>query len=324
MKENQGYENFIVGQLKKDFLRCFWPVERCRNNAVRAHSIQNSRVLDQLSEKGHLIAPRTKMDFKNGPKVSFRNVGRNEVSTFTGLCSKHDLELFRIIDTQEIDWQNDEHLFLLAYRSVLRELHSKMRAANDLQTVYSKYCKDGMLNPNDPNLPFWDATIAMLESYSTYRYKFRFDQIYIHKKYPFIKHDHILANVSEPSIAVSSSFDCFNNLVKYEDRMDPKLITLNIYPEGNITHIIFSYRIDHEIVLRPFIDPILCATGSHQLYLISKLVLRHCENFVISPKYFRSLEQTKINSMIDYFTKNIFSNKTDYDNPDLFLFNVSK
>jgi hypothetical protein len=56
------------------------------------------------------------------------SAGRNEASTFTGLCSAHDADLFRPIDTRELDVNDREQFFLLAYRSVTREVHAPLLA----------------------------------------------------------------------------------------------------------------------------------------------------------------------------------------------------
>ena len=59
----------------------------------------------------------------------FKSVGRNDATTFTGLCSEHDRRMFEPIDKATINVLDEEHLFLFAYRSVLRELHADATGA---------------------------------------------------------------------------------------------------------------------------------------------------------------------------------------------------
>ena len=105
---------------KAEFNRCLEPSMSCKNKAIRAHSVQNSSILENLCENGHVITFKGRIDKDEGPKLDLGLVGRNSATTFTGLCSKHDHEIFFEIDNNEINSENQQHLFLLAYRSVYR------------------------------------------------------------------------------------------------------------------------------------------------------------------------------------------------------------
>ena len=109
---------------------CLEPSEACSFAAIRAHSIQNTRVLDRLCSKGHVIMPKRQNPSDGRVDiVAFESIGRHRATTFTGLCGKHDRLIFEPIDKSPIDIRNGEHLFLVAYRSVLRELHATLSGA---------------------------------------------------------------------------------------------------------------------------------------------------------------------------------------------------
>lgn len=72
-------------------------------------------------------------------------MGRNNATTFTGLCADHDADLFRPIDTNEIDLSSDEHLFLLSYRAVLKEAYMTRKSAIDTQLTYQRGIEGGLL-----------------------------------------------------------------------------------------------------------------------------------------------------------------------------------
>ena len=159
------------------------------------------------------------------------------------------------------------------------------------------------------------------EAHSTYRYKFLMDRDY--KQRCFRKNfDNIVVSITTDnlSLAVNSCISPINNLINYEDRMDPKFILLNIFPLNQKYKVIFSFRRDHSNIVNEFLNPILSATGKYQQYLISKLVLQNCENFVLTPDYYTSFSQAKKNDIIKYFSLNMFAKKTDYENENLFLF----
>jgi len=115
-------------------------------------------------------------------------------------------------------------------------------------------------------------------------------------------------------------FAPINNFIKKEDKNDPKFIMFNVFPLNNKCYIVFSFRLEHKNLITKFLSPILQAKGEHQLYLISKLILQNCENFVINPEYFNTFSEEKKNNVIEYFFRNIKGNKINYDNKDLFLF----
>jgi len=50
--------NTVKNQLTSDYECCLWPFSKCTLPAIRAHSIQNSRVLDALCADGHVVMPK--------------------------------------------------------------------------------------------------------------------------------------------------------------------------------------------------------------------------------------------------------------------------
>ena len=94
---------FSKAQTARPFSICMCPWEECERKAIRAHSVQNSRVLDQLQRNGHVVMPRLHTTFSTVPEFKFAEVGRNKATTFTGLCAAHDAKLFAPIETEPFD-----------------------------------------------------------------------------------------------------------------------------------------------------------------------------------------------------------------------------
>ena len=106
-----------------------------------------------------------------------------------------------------------------------------------------------------------------------------------------------------------------------QNRRDPKCTSLNIFPCNNGIYIIFSYIKGHENNIAPHIARIFQAERFYKLYLVSKLVLMYCENFVMSPKFFRNIPESSKKIIIDYFMDNIMGDKKDSESTSLYLFN---
>jgi hypothetical protein len=320
-KENNKLFGEMVKQINSGFSRCFWPESRCKTKAIRAHSIQNAGVLDLICSNNHVIMPQMQVTIDTGPYVKFKEVGRNEATTFTGLCDDHDCKLFEPIDKTKFDPNNDEQLFLLAYRSVLRELHAKMKAAVNIQKQYSRGVELGRFNPNDSDKPMMMATMAVAEAYSFYRYKFSFDTIYLSKAYGEVEHRVEFFNNLAPSVAVSATYSHIDNIKALDNRLDPKCVSLNVFPSDNGVYVVFSYRKEHQSVVLPHITRILEAEGHYKLYLVSKIILMYCENFVLSPSFYKNIPDSQKDAISEFFAINTMIDKEDREDAKLFLFN---
>jgi len=299
------------------FSRCLEPTMTCKNKAIRAHSIQNSRVLDLLSDNGHVTSFALKVDNNTGPRPSLELIGRNKASTFLGLCSEHDNNIFHDIDNEEFDTTSNKHLFLLVYRSIYRGLHATMETASKAQDSYLQLLKQGLDSEEELSPAGIFATSRILISHRTWLYKSEFDIAFLNNDYTFSKHTIIDIHNQRPTIAVSSLF----SIGSIETQNDPLKIILNILPisEDKIICVI-SYRATDEDAVHIALNRALQSTGHHQLYEISRLVLNHCENFVLSPVFVAGWDAQKKKTITEYFTNTILQDDMSFESPDLYLF----
>src|SRR5882724_13217404 len=112
---------------KQGYSRCLHYNMDCKKDAIRAHSIQNNKLLDLIQRDNHLIVPKNKITAGKAT-AEFGPLGRNQASTFTGLCAEHDTELFKLADTLPLDTGNKEQLNQYAYRAGMREMHACVEA----------------------------------------------------------------------------------------------------------------------------------------------------------------------------------------------------
>jgi hypothetical protein len=150
--------------------RCLAPGMNCPNRAIRAHSVQNSRILELLACNGH-VKTLSLQASRDNVEIVLEDVGRNKATTFEGFCSQHDTEVFRPIEEGPISINNGQHLFLLAYRAVARELHAFMDATIKIQTTYNKRVDLGLDKGTEPEPAGMLAIDHMLGAHSTYVYK---------------------------------------------------------------------------------------------------------------------------------------------------------
>lgn len=298
------------------FGKCLEPSLTCEAAAIRAHSIQNAGALDLLAEDGHVITPSISVS-KAGPEIVLKRIGRNNASTFTGMCAVHDAQLFRPIDTQPLNVADTEHLFLLAYRSVTRELHAVMEAASKIQTAYRERVERGLDDPSKPTQAMMLATANLLKAYETYEYRLNhFDPALRTGKFDAIVHDVIEFTDQKPVIAVSSLFS-FLDLPGPEDFAR---CVLNVVPLSETrTVVVFSYVAANAAPVRARLDTVLRATGLHQRYEISRLILEHIENFVLKPSHVDGWGKPRSDKIIRAFHANVTGGAVPND-PDMMLF----
>ena len=196
--KRNGLKNSIFKIWKGKYLQCLEPHEACTRRSIRAHSIQNGAILELLQHDGHVVMPRLKLDPNSGPSVRFESVGRNKATTFTGLCADHDASIFAPIETTSIDVENDWHLFLLAYRAVLKETHVTLEGAIKNQLAYQKKVEIGLIPGDRPTIDGLRATGFLVNSYETYLYKREFDQIYLGRDFHELRHHTIFLKHTAP------------------------------------------------------------------------------------------------------------------------------
>ncbi len=314
--DREGLANFFRINNSR-FGKCLEPRMQCNQAPIRAHSIQNSQTIELLAENGHVIAIRPRFSAA-GPEIEFKSVGRNEASTFTGLCSDHDSGLFKVIDTKPLDSSDSQQLFLIAYRSVTRELHATMDSTVKLQGAYQSRVERGLDSADEPSPAGRQAVQQMMLSWSTWKYREKFfDQPLLSENYGGITHDLITLDGQAPAIAVSSFFTI-------EDRNiadDLAGVVLNILPvNSDKTVAIFSYAAVDSGVARSSLDRILGGSGYYQKYELSKLVLSRTENFIISPPLVRLWSQEKAERIKNAFVQTITTGVEIEEHQDLMLF----
>jgi len=303
--------------INSQFNKCLEPRMTCKNKAVRAHSVQNGRVIDLIAKDGHVIMLRP--SFSNEKMdIEFKSVGRNRASTFTGLCNEHDTAIFKPIDTRPFDRENNEHLFLLAYRSVCRELHAIMEAAVKNQSVYRSRVERGVDAADATSAAGQMATERMIISYETYQYRFNnFDIPLVNGSFDNIEHDIIEIFHPAPMLAVSSLFS-FDELRNVDGVVR---VVLNVFPISNsISLAVFSYASTDRNMARAALDRILNSRDAYQKYELSRLILNRIENFMISPVHFDTWSAEKISRIKAAFTNTIANREQVPDHPDMMLF----
>jgi hypothetical protein len=101
--------------------KCFYP--NCDSNSIDSHLLQKNGILNQIKHQNHVF--EVGIDPFKTQLFYFKKIGVNEAFTFPGFCNKHDNELFKEIETGEIDFKSYKTNLLFSYRILVNELRKK-------------------------------------------------------------------------------------------------------------------------------------------------------------------------------------------------------
>ena len=301
--------NKMKGAMFNSFLiestKCLEPTETCTEELIDSHSIQDSRILEVLAEDNHVIhitfdkscISKSKQDNPIMPYCKYDSISVHKASVFKGLCNKHDTEIFRPIDVEVLDMDNKEHVFLLSYRSVMKELSTKIKVAGMTQSNFFSKVDLGEISGAVPTIEGMYAVQLYASAYEMYEYKKLFDEKYLSKNFASLYIRYLILD-GKPTFATSAVFTTMEMALKEE--VDEK-ICVNIFPYQEKVFVLFSCLNENAVYLDKNVDEIFEATNYYQKYLISKLVLRNCENTVFAPCYFNQWPQSKKILSLNFF-----------------------
>jgi hypothetical protein len=313
-------DSFFKG-IKTTLRNCWFPGEGCNSKSIKAHSIQNSRVLEMLSLDGHVIMPQEKITHKGEVfLVGFAEIGRNEASTFTGLCGKHDKEIFSPIDDFEINFKDNQQLFLLAYRAILKKTHLLVSDLAKIEKIHRDQVKVGRAT-NDLSNPLFKAfSQQFIRARGAYLYKQIYDAAYLTQQYQVVHHNYFSVRHKKPSIAVSALY--WVGGPKSNGTQVP-WIALNVFPTNDETHVIFSHLESDAEYVSSEIEDIFNMSIKRRLWQVSERVISASENFVVSPTFWNRLSKKKRNAIISYYSDTLVDEKSFNGDPrDLCLFEL--
>lgn len=308
----------FVNAMKHGYDRCLDPAMHCDKPAIKAHSVQNAQAMDLIVEDGHVSSLGMKL--KNGePDVTFRRIGRNEASTFTGLCSAHDTSIFLPVDTRPLSLTDQEQLFLLAYRSITREFHTVMQGAIRVQTLYSKGVEEGVFSGTEFSPAGMKATIQLMRAWATWKYRFKFfDQPLVKNNLTSISHSTFVIDDVKAVIAASSYFSVQDGR---PGNVLPAVI-LNVVPLAEEkTAVIFSYAREHSSKARKYLAPIMLEQdAARKRLMLSHLIVNRAENFFVTPSVVAAWTPEKRAFIEQAFVSNLFVSRDLAVDERLYLF----
>lgn len=319
--ENIGF-NILLNKTKHK--SCFFDDSECSETIIKAHSIQNNRILNKLSVDGNVIMiDSTKLN--NNHMFQMDSVGRKKATTFTGFCSFHDNKIFEPIEGKIYAKGDKEQEFLFAYRALAKEHYAKKNASNFIKLFFDIYKSNNIceLEKYFPqikgNKSYLDNLVNiytyMLEGYNDALKRYEEYRVSMkininNRKFHSIRTTVIEFPV-ESRIAVSSLINIeydvegnhVNNLRYPKSYISPCFIT--VFPQDGKTYTLLSYFNKTKKTYEFLENQILNKSIPKQQSILSNMIVMYCENVVFSPALWNSYGKEKQKKYIELFTNTV-------------------
>lgn len=121
----------------KEIKTCYYP--GCDLKSINSHILQKNGILSNIAFENHLWEHVINQFKEQG--FQFKKTGINQVYSFNCFCQKHDSELFKEIETSEINFENYRSCLLFSVRTLYNEIFRKevnIQVYNQL--LSSSYC----------------------------------------------------------------------------------------------------------------------------------------------------------------------------------------
>lgn len=312
---NQNLQLFVKAQ-KAEYSRCLHPSMDCKEKPIRAHSIQNSRILDLIQTDGHVIMPGYSLE-KGKPKLGFKKVGRNEASTFSGLCSKHDTELFKAIDSEKFNDDSRVHRQQLAYRAVMHEFHTDLENAERANALHYETCKAEGTAPNTTEtaaVHLWAQWIKKSQNVYAYRRR-HFDSLIENGKEPLLRHLIITMDNQAPVLACSALFS--TGFTADDEIIGPMLNVVPLNDKQSVA--LLSCPAKQWAEIKRTLSNVFDADEKTLKHELAKLIIERVENFTLSPAHYAKWSDDRKARVLWEFEKSLTGGKLE-DHPDLNIF----
>jgi hypothetical protein len=307
LKDNDEIKKIIHS---KNSPMCLFP--GCSDIPIKSHSLQKSLLKSIVDSTNHVKRISINVEFKLNGKITVldENVGINNASTFEGFCNKHDTEVFKSIETNVIDYNNNEHLFLLLYRSIAREYFESNKSFSLFKNTINELIKDmdenNMLGPC-----LW---VQLYLKYCEYLYiekiKENADICLINRIWDNNYHyyhstlDKFIPIFLNSFFAVQGT-NCDILYSKDITKEYPLFCSVTILPQNNKTDIFYAVAKEQCYELRAFLRQFENKNIEELELFLSDLIIRNSDNFYISPEYWRKIPDEIKNRILTIFKKTI-------------------
>ena len=285
-------ENYKKIRKSARIKQCLHPNKgACSEKIISAHSIQNNKIIKQISNNGLVYMPCPKAD---NPFLPMTEYGRKEATVFTGFCGYHDKILFQPIE-DNLFVKSEEQIFLYTYRSFAVEYHKKQEIINMQQNIFDK--KPSLLHMPKGNNPFLGMHLALNDFRPV---KAKFDKALLDGKYDILTS--VIWEFNQPVNFAGTGFEAMSRDLKGNEIQNlqniqilAKHIFVTVFPESEKTYCIISWLKEKDDIFSEYFTQLQQLNEQQKRNYINNLLPMISENIVINPKSWDMWEENKKN-----------------------------
>lgn len=318
MKTSQELETASAFQQCKlkainEIQTCFHP--GCKAKSINSHILQKNGILSTLEKDGHL------MEMKINPFQDeihfFKRIGINQAFSFRCFCNEHDSNLFKAIETQEIDFSNYRQLILFTLRTIYNEMFRKQVNIRMREMLIAEY----------PNL--FDVlqlaseneqeNLGLLDIKKTEKLLWK-DILEFTQSFVFETRK---INLIELCLSAFFNYETTRELDNYrqrygKDKEDVIDIFINAFPYKNKTIVIIGYNKSHITEVKGYVNSLIKESENRFLKQLTNLIMFRCETWVTSEDFYNK----RIKKCESYFGLAAHYSNQNYDERKFFPINL--
>jgi hypothetical protein len=266
---------------KNKIKKCFYP--GCNEKSINSHILQRKGILDKISTDSHLWT------FRNNhqkDELEFKRVGLRKAFAFNCFCNHHDTELFKEIETTDIDFTKYRTMLLFTLRVLYDEIYKKMLFVETRELILDT--NSDLFDKEDLITDIEDGKLAILDL-KRIEQKIILDLEQNTEHFVFKKRD-----IPRIALCVSTFFtyDTTEETDRAEaelgrklDRYTEMFISIFPYQQGNI--LMMGYEKIDEVKVKDYFDEFFIEENPELCYKkITNLLIFNCENKVFGDQFY--------------------------------------
>ncbi|MDF9841776.1 MULTISPECIES: hypothetical protein [unclassified Paenibacillus] len=292
---------------------CFHADQNCSERIIKAHSIQNNKILNKISENGEVLMFGNELDESFELKAVMKKEGRKRATTFTGFCGHHDTTIFNPIENLDYQIGNKQQEFLFAYRALAHEYHAKKSTAEIARKSLELIKKGEFVElnkifeqrgePSQDHIQFMRIMFeAFLEGSKDAEERLEIARVRMNGFLDYGYFDELITEViefpEEYHIATSATViiekdlegNIVNDLNDFQTALAPTFVT--VFPQSGKTYVLLSYLKRNQRRFKFIKSQILTKSVPEQKIIISNLLISYVENLAFSPIKWRQLDDS--------------------------------
>jgi len=266
----------------------------CSKGVISSHTVSRSGSLGAIQRDGHVFSYSLDMLGlqRTGGRLRPESTGWKQASTFPGFCGYHDKRLFEPLEDAPFQGTK-EQCFLIAYRSLCKEIHAKASSAkqSDLRTAFA-----------EKSAAVASAVAAFNKGTSIAfrdlkRHKLRYDKVLLNKDWRKVCGTLIEFDRTFPIQCTAGIFPDKDINGLPVQRLDwngatPDLINFSSFAADGKSYFLICWLVDSDRSGARFAIPFELVDREDLPAIIGSLILQVTENCHFSPSWYENLSDS--------------------------------